>query len=226
MGLRRRSRRIGIPVLKDSRDRRRRASLAILLRGKPLRRLCVVGCDRAQRILRGLERLHDGLGIARARRQTGLQVHADELDAGRSAERNWRLVSKSDLEKFADDRRGDIAARLAMTHGRGIVETHIDADHKVRREADEPAVLLVIGGSGLAGDRPLQDLELLRRAALNDAFHDGDHLIGAHRIDDLRAVVDEFRLILAAPFPCVAIDAVAIVMLPDGAAVTILDAVD
>ena len=113
-----------------------------------------------------------------------------------------------------------------MSHGRGIVETHIRADHEVRREADEPAILLVIGGPGLSGDGSLEHLELLRRTALDDAFHDGDHLIGAHRIDDLRAIVDELRLVLAAPFPCVAIDAVAIVMLPDGAAVTILDAVD
>src|SRR4029078_5138565 len=113
-----------------------------------------------------------------------------------------------------------------MSHGRGIVETKIHADHEVRREADEPAILLVIGGPGLAGDGPFQNLELHRRAALADAFSHGDHLIGAHRIDDLRTVVDELRLILAAPFSCVAIDALAIVMLPDGAAVTILDAVD
>ena len=113
-----------------------------------------------------------------------------------------------------------------MSHGRGIVETHIRADHEVRREADEPAILLVIGGPGLSGDGSLEHLEFLRRAALNHAFHDGNHLISAHRIDDLRAIVDELGLVLAAPFPCVAIDAVAIVMLPDGAAVAILDAVD
>ena len=95
-------------------------------------------------------------------------------------------IGKRDLEEFADDGRGDIAAGLAMSHGRGIVETDIGADHEVRREADEPAILLVIGGPGLAGDRPLEHLELLRRAALDDAFHDGDHLIGGHRIDDLR----------------------------------------
>ena len=219
-------RRSGIPVSNDSRDRRLRSSLAVLLGVKPLRRPGVVGCDRAQRILARLERLHDGLGIARACRQAGLQVHSDELDVGRSAERYWWLIGKCDLEKFADDGRGDIAAGLAMPHGRGVVETHIRANHKVGREADEPAILLVIGGPGLAGDGSLEHLELLRGTALDDAFHDGNHLISAHRIDDLRAIVDELGLVLTAPFPCVAIDAVAIVMLPDGAAVAILDAVD
>ena len=95
-------RQTGIPVSHDFRDRRRRSSLAVLLGGKPLRRPGIVGCDRAQRILARLERLHDGLGITRARRQPGLQVHSDELDVGRSAEWYWWLIGKRDLEEFAD----------------------------------------------------------------------------------------------------------------------------
>ena len=41
---------------------------------------------------------------------------------------DWWLICKRDLEKFADHRRGDIAAGLAMSHGRGVVETHIRAN--------------------------------------------------------------------------------------------------
>jgi hypothetical protein len=41
-----------------------------------------------------------------------------------------------------------------MSHGRGIVETHIGANYKVGREADEPAILLIISGPGLSGDGP------------------------------------------------------------------------
>src|SRR5262249_48005082 len=73
--------------------------LAVLFAGNSLLgTLCVAG-DRAERLLSGLERFHDRFGIAGSGRQTGLQVHAHELDAGRSTERNWRLVSKRDLEK-------------------------------------------------------------------------------------------------------------------------------
>src|SRR4029077_7602279 len=46
------------------------------------------------------------------------------------------------------------------------------------------------------------------------------------RIDDLRTVVDQLRLLLTGPFSCGAIWAFAVVMLPDGPAVTILDTVD
>ena len=193
----RRWRRTGIPARNDSRDRRRRASLAVLLRNKSLLRPSLVGCDRAQRILGGLESLHNRLGVARGSRKSGLEVHAHELDAGRRAERNRRLAGKGDLEEIPNHRSRDIATRLAMSHGRGIVETHISADDEVGRKADEPAILLVIGGAGLARDGPFQNLELLGSAALDYAFHDRNHLIGAHRINDLRAVVDELRLLLA-----------------------------
>ena len=106
------------------------------------------------------------LGVAGSCGQAGLEIDPHELDAGRSAERNWRLVGKRDLEEVADHRCGDIAAGLAMSERRRIVEADIDADHEVGREADEPGILLVVGGAGLARDRPVQHFELLRRAAL------------------------------------------------------------
>ena len=189
--------RTGVLARNASRDRRSGSSLAVLLRGKPLLRPGVVGCDRAQRVLGRLEGLHDRLGVARGSRQAGLQIHALHLDTRRSAERNRRLVGKCDLEEIADHRSRHISTRLAVSHGRGIVETHINADDEVGREADEPAVLLVIGGARLARDRTVQHFELLRRAALDHAFHDVDHLVRRHRIDDLLAVVDELRLLLA-----------------------------
>jgi len=34
-----------------------------------------------------------------------------------------------------------------------LVVAEIDADHEIGGEADEPGVLLVVGGAGLAGDR-------------------------------------------------------------------------
>src|SRR6478609_8380907 len=83
-----------------------------------------VARDRAQRLLGWLEGFHDRLGIGGSGRQPGLQVHAHELDAGRSAEGNWRLVGKRDLEEVADHRRRDVASSLAMPERRWIVEAN------------------------------------------------------------------------------------------------------
>src|SRR5260370_9426200 len=43
---------------------------------------------------------------------------------------------------------GGVAAEVAR-----LVVAHVDADGEVGREAEEPDVLLVVGGAGLAGDR-------------------------------------------------------------------------
>jgi hypothetical protein len=65
--------------------------------------------------------------------------------------RDGRLIGKRNLEEVADDRCRDITAGLAMSHGRRIVESHIHANYEVRREADKPAILLVIGGAEATG---------------------------------------------------------------------------
>ncbi len=54
--------------------------------------------------------------------------------------------------------------------------------------ADEPGVVLVVGGAGLAGHRPVEDLDTLAGAALHDALeHAGDEVCGLCR-QDLRGV--------------------------------------
>ena len=63
-------------------------------------------------------------------------------------------------------------------------------------------------------------------AALHDAFHHRGDLIGGHRIDHLLAAVEQGRLGLIVPFGGVAADAFALVVLVDGVAVAVLDAVD
>ena len=52
----------------------------------------------------------------------------------------------------ADGAAGFLAAEAAR-----LVEADIDADGEIGREADEPGVLAVVGGAGLAGQR-LADL--------------------------------------------------------------------
>src|SRR5262245_15228983 len=120
----RRWRRTGIPA-NHSRDRQRRARLAILLCGKPLLRALSVAGDGAKRLLSGLESLHDRLGVAGTSRQSGLQVDSHELDVRRSAERNRWLASKGDLKEIADHRRRHVATCLAMAERRRIVEADI-----------------------------------------------------------------------------------------------------
>ena len=65
-----------------------------------------------------------------------------------------------------------------------------------------------------------------RGAALHHAFHHRGDLVGGHRIDHLLAPVDQARLGLVLPLVGVAAAAFALVVLVDGAAVAILDAVD
>ena len=65
-----------------------------------------------------------------------------------------------------------------------------------------------------------------RGAALDHAFHHRGDLIGGHRIEHLLAPVDQRRLGLVAPLVGVAAAAFALVVLVDGVAVAVLDAVD
>ena len=55
------------------------------------------------------------------------------------------------------------AGRAAPEMAR-LVVADVDADREVGREADEPGVLLVVGGAGLAGDRLADRLRSQRRA--------------------------------------------------------------
>ena len=71
-------------------------------------------------------------------------------------------LGKRDLEEVLDDRRRELAAGAAAAEVARLVVADIDADHHLGREADEPGILLVVGGAGLAGDR-LADLFCTRR---------------------------------------------------------------
>src|ERR1700722_10191200 len=107
-----------------------------------------------------------------------------------------------------------------------LVEAHIDAAHDVRREADEPDILLVVGGTGLAGNRLADVPDHGRGAALHDAFHHRGDLIGGHRIVHLLAAIDQGRLVPVVPFGGAHAPAFALVVLVDGVAVAVLNAVD
>src|SRR5581483_8097420 len=154
---------------------------------------------RAGRFLARLESLEDRRLVPGSGGQAGLVVDPDQLDARRRAEGSGRGAGERLAHEIAHHGRGEHAAGLAMTERVRLVETEIDADDEIGRKADEPGVLVVVGGAGLAGDRTIEHLQLLRRAALDHPFHDVDHLEGRHRIDDLLAVIDELRLLLTLP---------------------------
>ena len=122
--------------------------------------------------------------------------------------------------------RGETATGGAVPQRARLVEADIDADRQVRREAHEPRILGVVRGAGLAGQRLADLLQDGGGAALDHALHDGGHLVGGERIEHLLRIVHELRLVLARPLVGVTAQALAVVVLVDGLADPVLDAVD
>src|SRR6185437_11591413 len=97
------------------------------------------------------EGLEDSLaGIARTSAHAGLGIDANQLDAGGNTERSGRLVGERDFHEIARDRRSQMPASRGAPEIARLVVTYIDSDDEVRRKSDEPGVLLVVGGAGLA----------------------------------------------------------------------------
>src|SRR6266566_1985712 len=174
-----------------------------------------------------LERFDDDFSApAGAGAQPGLRIDADQLDAGRRREIHARLVDQRHLQEVLDDGGGKMTARRAAREMPRLVIADVHADGQVRGVADEPRILLVIGGAGLAGNRLPDLLDHRRGATLDHALeHPGD-LEGGHRIEDLLAPVDQNGLRLLLPLIGIAAAAFALVVAIDGVAVAILDAID
>src|SRR4026207_1953876 len=113
-----------------------------------------------------------------------------------------------------------------MTKRRRVIKTRINADHQIRREPDEPGVLLVVGSASLSGNWPLQHFQLLSCPTLNDTFHNVNHLIRRHRVDDLLAMIDNYGFILSLPFLRRTLIASARIMTPNGATIAVFYIVD
>src|SRR5689334_1163071 len=67
---------------------------------------------------------------------------------------------------------------VGLTERTRLVVAHVDGDGDIGREADEPDVLGLVGGAGLAGDRLADLLDHGRGAGLHHAFHQLGDLIG------------------------------------------------
>ena len=110
-----------------------------------------------------------------------------------------RLVGKSRLHELCEYRRGKPATRCIPAHALGLIKADEDRNDEVRREANEPGVLLIIGCACLAGDRTFQSTQFGRRAALYHTFHHGRDLVGRHRIKDLITGINQFGFFLIEP---------------------------
>ena len=116
--------------------------------------------------------------------------------------------------------------KASATQGARIVEANINACREIRREADEPDITAVIGSTGLTGERLAHHRDRSTGAVLHHALQHGDNLIGRARVHDLFTLVFQERLGLIVPISAVAAVAFAVVMAPDGFAVTVLNLID
>src|SRR6202030_2138182 len=66
-----------------------------------------------------------------------------------------------------------------------VVEADIDGDHDLRRKADEPGAAEIIGGAGLAADRPAEDRSGRAGPPDHHALEHGVYRIGGDRFDQL-----------------------------------------
>ena len=70
----------------------------------------------------------------------------------------------ADLHELRPERHGDVGGEAVRQNRPRLVEPDPDAGHQLRREADEPGVVEVVGRAGLAGRRQ-REAELPRAAA-------------------------------------------------------------
>ena len=91
--------------------------------------------------------------VARLGALAGRQIDAHQADAGRHAERHIGLVLQRLHHEVAEDRRDDGPARRLVAERARLVVADIEADGEIGREADEPGVVAIVGGAGLAGER-------------------------------------------------------------------------
>src|SRR5262249_23331166 len=88
---------------------------------------CIVVGRRGAR----LEGFQDHPLIARSCAHAALGINADELDAGRHAERYSRFVGKRDLHEITHDRGRQHTAGSATAEVARLVVAEIDADHEI-----------------------------------------------------------------------------------------------
>ena len=112
------------------------------------------------------------------------------MNPGRHRELGRRQLPCRPLHEIGPDRQRDARAVRLAADRRRLIETDPHAGDDRRGIADEPRVAIVVGGSGLAGDRPADAQRARRRAgaALDDVAQHAGHLEGDRRADELFAI--------------------------------------
>src|SRR6185312_5094543 len=116
-------------------------------------------------------------------------VDTHHLRRRRRLERLGRGVGERLAHEVAEDRRGDLAAGLAVAERARRVEADEDAGDEVGRETDEPGVEPVARGAGLAGKRLADRGDLDPGAVLDDILHHRDDLVVGDGVDQRVALV-------------------------------------
>ena len=153
------------------------------------------------RLFERLERLFDDILFTRPRPQPGQAIDRNQLDSRRNAERYRVAAGQSHLHETREYRGGNLSAGRRFAHGLWRIVANVDTDDHIRRIPDEPGILRVIGGPGLAGQRHSRKgtFDDGRRTTVDDPLQDRRHLIGRMRIDDLAPVISNLRLRLVLP---------------------------
>src|SRR3546814_12216488 len=125
----------------------------------------------------GPEGLEDDVAVARRRQFAGAGVDAHQPYARRHAELDRRLALQRGAHEFLEDRHRDGGTLFVLAEAFRRVVAGEDADREVGAEADEPGVVAVVGGAGLAGERDAEFADAPAGAALPAALEDRDALI-------------------------------------------------
>src|SRR6185503_20114680 len=129
-----------------------------------------------------------------------------------------------ELHEILDDRSGGMAALRGPAEAARLAIAKIETDDEIGRKADEPDVLAVAGGAGLAGDRLADLAHDRRRAALHHPLQHRGDLIGRQRIEHLLPAVHQLGLGLVLPAAGrVAAAALARIMFENRTSVAVLD---
>ena len=91
------------------------------------------------------------------------------------------------LHEGLEDRNAESTTESALAQRARLVIAHVAARDDIGGEADEPHVLGIVGGTGLARNRHRQ-MDARARAALDHTFHHRGQVIGGDRIHDPFAV--------------------------------------
>ena len=110
--------------------------------------------------------------------------NAHQRNASRAAEGHGRAAGQGRAHHVTENRCRIAAAGFVFAEAPRFIKADPNRDNDIRREADEPIILVIIRGAGLAGNRAAKarPYGAGAGAALHNTFQDAHHLIGGNRV--------------------------------------------